>query len=68
MKKTDDISKVVVMSFCLLKIDTSLTKKNRLKHLTNHSKRGAGGEGGIQLVVKMVYNTPHQIGSRLLCL
>ena len=66
MKKTDDISKVVVMSFCLLKIDTSLTQKNRLKHLTNHSKRGAGGE--IQLVVKMVYNTPHQIGSRLLCL
>ena len=46
MKKTDDISKVVVMSFCLLKIDTSLTKKNRLKHLTNHSKRGAGGGGG----------------------
>ena len=45
MKKTDDISKVVVMSFCLLKIDTSLTKKNRLKHLTNHSKRGAGGGG-----------------------
>ena len=44
MKKTDDISKVVVMSFCLLKIDTSLTKKNRLKHLTNHSKRGAGGD------------------------
>ena len=43
MKKTDDISKVVVMSFCLLKIDTSLTKKNRLKHLTNHSKRGAEG-------------------------
>ena len=65
MKKTDDISKVVVMSFCLLKIDTSLTKKNRLKHLTNHSKKGGGG---IQLVVKMVYNTPHQIGSRLLCL
>ena len=58
MKKTDDISKVVVMSFCLLKIDTSLTKKNRLKHLTNHSKKG----GGIQLVVKMVYNTPQQIG------
>ena len=64
MKKTDDISKVVVMSFCLLKIDTSLTKKNRLKHLTNHSKRvvGRGGGGRIQLVVKMVYNTPQQIG------
>ena len=46
MKKTDDISKVVVMSFCLLKIDTSLTKKNRLKHLTNHSKKGGGGGGG----------------------
>ena len=30
MKKTDDISKVVVMSFCLLKIDTSLTKKTDL--------------------------------------
>ena len=44
MKKTDDISKVVVMSFCLLKIDTSLTKKNRLKHLTNHSKKGGGGD------------------------
>ena len=43
MKKTDDISKVVVMSFCLLKIDTSLTKKNRLKHLTNHSKKAGGG-------------------------
>ena len=42
MKKTDDISKVVVMSFCLLKIDTSLTKKNRLKHLTNHSKKAGG--------------------------
>ena len=62
MKKTDDISKVVVMSFCLLKIDTSLTNKNRLKHLTNHSKKGGGGGGGIQLVVKMVYNTPQQIG------
>ena len=44
MKKTDDISKVVVMSFCLLKIDTSLTKKNRLKHLTNHSKKKGGGD------------------------
>ena len=61
MKKTDDISKVVVMSFCLLKIDTSLTKKNRLKHLTNHSKKGGGG-GGVQPGVKMVYNTPQQIG------
>ena len=30
MKKTDDIRKVVVMSFCLLKIDTSLTKKTDL--------------------------------------
>ena len=29
MKKTDDISKVVVMSFSLLKIDTSLTKKKQ---------------------------------------
>ena len=46
MKKTDDISKVVVMSFCLLKIDTSLTKKNRLKYLTNHSKKGGWGGGG----------------------
>ena len=53
MKKTDDISKVVVMSFCLLKIDTSLTKKNRLKHLTNHSKKGGGGGGGRQSGVKM---------------
>ena len=51
MKKTDDISKVVVMSFCLLKIDTSLTKKNRLKHLTNHSKKGGGG-GGANLWLK----------------
>ena len=35
MKKTDDISKVLVISFCLLKIDTSSTNNNRLKHLTN---------------------------------
>ena len=49
MKKTDDISKVVVMSFCLLKIDTSLTKKNRLKHLTNHSKKGGGGGSNLWL-------------------